>query len=75
MPGDAAAADGGTLPAGCQGVSTVPACICSDVLRRRTADGATIGASRSVTAGDLLDARDERDETVAAAAVMAKDSA
>lgn len=72
MPGDAA--DGGTRPAVCQGVSTVPVCICSDVLLRRTAHEGMIGASQFVTAGSLRGAGDERDETTGVA-VTAMDSA
>lgn len=49
---------GGTMLEECPGGSTVPVCICSDVLLRRTVDGGTIGASRFVTAGDRLDRRD-----------------
>lgn len=59
-------AGGGTRLEECPGVSTVPACICSDVPLRRTVDGGTIGASRFVTVGDRLDRRD-------VAAVTAKD--
>lgn len=59
----------------CQDESTVPVCIYSDVLLRRTVDEAMIGASRFVTAGDLLGAVGDERDGIAAAAVTVKDSA
>lgn len=69
------AGGGGTWPVECRDVSTVPVCICSDVLLRRTADGAMIGASRCVMAGDLRDAAGDERDGIVAAAVTATDSA